>query len=63
LKDVVGSNMCHIGLYYREEMNQVIIISVIDNLIKGASGQAIQNMNVVFGFPETMGLNIVPLNP
>lgn len=63
IKDVVGSNMCHIGLFYREEMDQVIVVSVIDNLLKGASGQAVQNMNVVFGFPEMMGLNIVPLNP
>ena len=63
IKDVAGSNMCHITIHYHAALNQVIVVSVIDNLLKGASGQAVQNMNLVFGFPETMGLNLVPLNP
>jgi N-acetyl-gamma-glutamyl-phosphate reductase len=41
----------------------VIVVSVIDNLIKGAAGQAIQNMNIMFGLDETSGLNLIPLNP
>ena len=40
-----------------------VVLSVIDNLVKGASGQAVQNMNIMFGFPETMGLEQVALLP
>jgi N-acetyl-gamma-glutamyl-phosphate reductase len=40
-----------------------VILSVIDNLVKGAAGQAVQNMNIMFGFNETTGLDIVPLLP
>lgn len=54
--DVLGSNRCDIG--WRSFGKQVIFMSVIDNLMKGASGQAIQNMNVRFGFKESAGLNI-----
>lgn len=54
--DVLGSNRCDIG--WRIFGKQVIFMSVIDNLMKGASGQAIQNMNVRFGFKETAGLNV-----
>jgi N-acetyl-gamma-glutamyl-phosphate reductase len=54
LKDVVGTNFCDIGI--REDPESVIIICAIDNLIKGASGQAVQNMNIMYGFPEKTGL-------
>jgi len=54
LKDVVGTNFCDIGIGVFEK--NIIIICAIDNLLKGASGQAVQNMNIMFGFPETMGL-------
>jgi N-acetyl-gamma-glutamyl-phosphate reductase len=54
LKDVVGTNFCDIGL--KADGSSVIVICAIDNLLKGASGQAVQNMNILFGFPETMGL-------
>jgi len=54
LRDVVGTNFCDIGI--QEDGDTVIIISAIDNLLKGASGQAVQNMNIMFGFPESMGL-------
>ncbi|MCM8780659.1 MAG: N-acetyl-gamma-glutamyl-phosphate reductase [Candidatus Omnitrophica bacterium] len=54
LKDVVGTNFCDIGI--REDGYNVIIISVIDNLLKGASGQAVQNMNIMYRLPERMGL-------
>ncbi len=54
LKDVSGTNFCDIGV--QADRGSVIIISAIDNLLKGASGQAVQNMNIRYLFPETMGL-------
>ena len=54
LKDVANTNYCNIAI--KEESKQVIIISAIDNLLKGASGQAVQNMNIMFGFDEKAGL-------
>lgn len=54
LKDVVGTNYCDIGI--QDFGSRIIIISAIDNLLKGASGQAVQNMNIMYKFPETMGL-------
>jgi len=56
IKDVAGTNYCHIGGFEIDENNQIVIISVIDNLIKGASGQAVQNMNIMLGFDEMEGL-------
>ena len=56
IKDVVYTNYCDIGIVVEERTNRLIIISVIDNLIKGAAGQAIQNMNIMFGLPEKTGL-------
>jgi N-acetyl-gamma-glutamyl-phosphate reductase len=56
IKDVVNTNFCEIGIKVDERTNRLVIISVIDNLIKGASGQAVQNMNLMFGLPETAGL-------
>ncbi|OGX49307.1 MAG: N-acetyl-gamma-glutamyl-phosphate reductase [Omnitrophica WOR_2 bacterium RIFOXYA2_FULL_38_17] len=56
LKNVTGTNYCDIGLSVSKDKGLVVITSVIDNLIKGASGQAIQNMNIVCGFNETLGL-------
>lgn len=55
-KHVYGSNYCHIGLEVDARTNRVIVISVIDNLVKGAAGQAIQNMNLMCGWHETAGL-------
>ena len=54
--DVMNTNYCNISVCENRKKNKVIIISAIDNLIKGASGQAVQNMNVAFKFKETMGL-------
>lgn len=54
LKSVVNTNMCHLGIVASD--SALLIISVIDNLMKGASGQAIQNMNIMFGLNETTGL-------
>jgi N-acetyl-gamma-glutamyl-phosphate reductase len=62
-KLVVGTNNCEIGLALSEKTGEVIVVSVIDNLVKGASGQAIQNMNLMFGLPETMGLLGLPILP
>lgn len=56
LKQVINTNKCF--LFLRKIGNKLLIISIIDNLIKGASGQAIQNMNLMFGLPETTGLNL-----
>ncbi len=61
--DVLGSNQCRIALYPSPINGRVLIISVIDNLVKGASGQAIQNFNVMFDLPETTGLQNLPIFP
>jgi N-acetyl-gamma-glutamyl-phosphate reductase len=53
-REVWGSNRCDIG--WRREGRHLMLFSVIDNLVKGASGQAVQNMNIRFGIPETVGL-------
>ena len=63
IKDVRGTNYCDLYVTYDERTNMVIVISVIDNLIKGAAGQAVQNMNIMFGLEETKGLKLIPLNP
>jgi N-acetyl-gamma-glutamyl-phosphate reductase len=63
LKGVVGTNGCHIGVRVDERTGSLIVISVIDNMVKGASGQAVQNMNLMSGFPETMGLVQWPVYP
>jgi N-acetyl-gamma-glutamyl-phosphate reductase len=56
-KHTLGSNRCHIGLAVDARMNRVTVVSVIDNLVKGMAGQAIQNMNLMCGFTETAGLD------
>lgn len=56
IKFSVGTNYCDIGFSIDERMGKIKIISVIDNLLKGAAGQAVQNMNIMSGFPETCGL-------
>jgi N-acetyl-gamma-glutamyl-phosphate reductase len=62
-RDVRGSNHCLIGVFADRVPGRAIVVSVIDNLVKGASGQAIQNMNVMCGLPETMGLEQEALFP
>ena len=57
ISDVVGSNICKISILQHNKKNYVILLSVIDNLIKGASGQAVQNMNLIFNLPEELGLD------
>jgi N-acetyl-gamma-glutamyl-phosphate reductase len=60
---VRGSNFCDIAYKYDPRTNRIIIISVIDNLVKGAAGQAVQNMNLVNGFPENSGIENAPFFP
>ncbi|MDN5332329.1 MAG: N-acetyl-gamma-glutamyl-phosphate reductase [Tepidanaerobacteraceae bacterium] len=62
-KDTYASNNCHIGLAYDEHTGKLLIISAIDNLMKGASGQAVQNMNLLFELPEDMGLDFPAIYP
>jgi N-acetyl-gamma-glutamyl-phosphate reductase len=62
-KEVWGSNYCDIGFAVDERTGRVTIVSVIDNLVKGAAGQAIQNLNLMMGWDETLGLNFVPAYP
>jgi len=62
-KEVSGSNYCDIGFAVDPRTNRVTIVSVIDNLVKGAAGQAIQNLNLMMGWDETLGLQFVPVYP
>lgn len=62
-KAVYGSNFCDIAARLDPRTGRVVVISAIDNLVKGASGQAIQNMNIMFGFCERESLEIVPIFP
>lgn len=62
-KSVRGSNHCHIQVKLDERTNRIIIFSVIDNLVKGAAGQAIQNMNLLFDLDESLGLQQLALMP
>ncbi|HET7629700.1 MAG TPA: N-acetyl-gamma-glutamyl-phosphate reductase [Bacillales bacterium] len=62
-KEVYGSNQCDIGLAFDERTKRVTVVSAIDNLMKGAAGQAVQNMNVMFGFDESAGLEALPVFP
>lgn len=62
-KWVYGSNNCHINYKIDKRTNRIIVVSAIDNLVKGASGQAVQNMNIAFGLNECTGLNLTALVP
>lgn len=62
-KEVWGSNYCDIGFSVDERTGRVTIVSVIDNLFKGAAGQAIQNLNLMMGWDETLGLDYAPVYP
>ncbi|MEX0901708.1 MAG: N-acetyl-gamma-glutamyl-phosphate reductase [Pseudohongiellaceae bacterium] len=62
-RNVRGANICQISVNYVEQTGMVVVLSVIDNLVKGASGQAVQNFNIMSGFPETAGLNHIALLP
>lgn len=62
-KQVSGSNKCRIGVAVDERLGRVTVISVLDNLVKGAAGQALQNFNLICGLPETLGLEGLPVYP
>ncbi len=62
-KWVEGSNFVDIGFQIDERTARIVMMGAIDNLVKGAAGQAVQNMNLLFGFPETEGLQLVPMFP
>ena len=62
-KWVEGSNYLDIGVQIDPRTNRIILMGAIDNLVKGAAGQAVQNMNLIFGLPETEGLELVPMFP
>jgi N-acetyl-gamma-glutamyl-phosphate reductase len=62
-RHVRGSNFCLLGVFADRVPGRAILISTIDNLVKGSSGQAVQNMNLMFGLPETTGLEQAPLFP
>ncbi len=61
--EVVGTNYCDIGVNLDESSGRILILSAVDNLIKGGSGQAVQNMNIMLGFNETTGLDLVCGHP
>jgi N-acetyl-gamma-glutamyl-phosphate reductase len=63
LKEVRGSNFCNLYIDYDPRTQTILILSAIDNLVKGAAGQAVQNMNLILGLPETQGLNLIPMQP
>ena len=62
-KHVFATNNCDIAIRVNEDKDKVVVISCIDNLIKGAAGQAVQNMNLISGLPEDMGLNKIAVFP
>jgi N-acetyl-gamma-glutamyl-phosphate reductase len=62
-RSVSGSNMCRIAVHQPQNSDTVVVLSVIDNLVKGASGQAIHDMNIMFGLPETTGINVIATMP
>jgi N-acetyl-gamma-glutamyl-phosphate reductase len=62
-RSVRGSNFCRIAVHRPQGGDTVVVLVVTDNLVKGAAGQAVQNMNLMFGFPETLGINQIAQIP
>ncbi|MBA2352220.1 MAG: N-acetyl-gamma-glutamyl-phosphate reductase [Burkholderiales bacterium] len=60
-RSVRGANMCRIAVHQPQDGKVVVVLSVIDNLTKGAAGQAVQNMNLLYGLPEITGLELIPV--
>ena len=58
-----GSNYVDINFVIDERTGRIIMMGALDNLVKGAAGQAVQNMNLMFGLPESEGLELVPMFP
>ncbi|MCW1917944.1 N-acetyl-gamma-glutamyl-phosphate reductase [Rhodobacter sp. KR11] len=62
-RDIAGSNYCHLGVIGDRIPGRAVVVSVLDNLNKGSSGQALQNANLMLGLPETTGLTLAPIFP
>lgn len=62
-RSVRASNLCRIAVHRPQGGDTIVVLSVIDNLVKGAAGQAVQNLNIMFGLDEEAGLDIVPVSP
>lgn len=62
-KYVYGTNYCDIAVKVNEETNQIVVFSAVDNLVRGASGQAVHNMNIMYGLPEKTGLESIAIYP
>ena len=63
LKDAVGSNLCFVSARVDDRTGWLVVLSAIDNLVKGAAGQAVQAWNVANGFAETLGLPLTGVTP
>lgn len=63
IKNVKGTNYCEVGLKLNERTDTLIVVTAIDNLVKGASGQAVQDMNIMMGFEETLALDTLAVFP
>lgn len=63
MKHVSGTNNCQLSVQFDERTGRLLVLSIIDNLGKGAAGQAVQNMNIMFGLPEKTGLNTIAMMP
>lgn len=62
-RSVRASNLCRMAIHRPQGGDVVVVLSVIDNLVKGAAGQAVQNMNIMFGVEEDLGLDVIPVSP
>ena len=62
-RSVRGANHCRIAVHRPGHGDRVVVLAVIDNLVKGAAGQAVQNMNIMFGLDESLGLDMIGLQP
>ena len=62
-RSVRGANLCRLAVHRPQNGKTVVVLSVIDNLVKGASGQAVQNMNILFGLDEKLGLSHAGMLP
>jgi len=62
-RNVVGSNLIEIGIKHDPRTGKTVLVSALDNLVKGAAGQAVQNLNLLFGIPETTGLHLPVVFP
>lgn len=63
VKTAVGSNLCDVSFAVDRDNGRLVVVGAIDNLLKGQAGNALQNANLMFGLPETMGLERTPLYP